>query len=787
MTDIPARLAAALADRYRLERELGQGGMATVWLAHDLRHDRPVAVKVLRSDLAAALGRDRFLREIRTVAALTHPNILPLHDSGEAADTLFYVMPLATGESLRDRLARASQLPFDEALLVTREVAGALDYAHRQGVVHRDIKPENILLSEGHAVVADFGIAAVLGAAGHDKLTSTGLAVGTPAYMSPEQALGAPVDGRCDVYSLGCLLYEMLSGAPPFTGASVQAVVARHVSDPVPSLRTVRATVPAGLERVVNKALAKAPADRFATAGEFAAALPQHVDLLAPEPAPELPAAPPIRRWPRWVAGVGGALLLLVVALGAWLGTRGDGRAAGIRFTSLAVQPFRNLTGDTAQAFLAEGATDQVVNSLVRLSALRVIDLRGANPDVVPDLLRDNAVGAVLTGSVQRVGEAVRITVHLRSATGQALPGGGTYNGVMTDLLALQDQVARSVADSIQVSMTPEERTRLGAARREVSPAAYEAYARGRVFLGKVTGPDMRQSITYFNRAIAADSGYADAWSGLANAYVELGYYGLVPPVEAFPTARAAAVRALALDSTQGSAYAMLGIIEYLHTWDFPSAERAFRRAVDLSPGDARVHLPYGTFLAVVGRQQESIAEATLAQKLDPVSLLISAAAARPYYNARRYDEAIAQSFKTLELDSSFTRALFWLGLSYEQTSRIPEAVRTLERLVTLAPIPVYLAALGHAYAVAGRRADAERMLEELQARGRTGYVSSFDIATIHAGLGNRSEALDWLERAYEGRATYLTFVNVDPRFDAYRDDPRFRELVSRMGLAGAP
>ncbi|HJS47273.1 MAG TPA: tetratricopeptide repeat protein, partial [Gemmatimonadales bacterium] len=461
--------------------------------------------------------------------------------------------------------------------------------------------------------------------------------------------------------------------------------------------------------------------------------------------------------------------------------------AGEVRFTSLAVQPFRNLTGDTAQAFLAEGATDQVVNSLVRLSALRVINLRGANPDAVPGLLRDNEIGAVLTGSVLRVGEAVRITFQLSAPDGQALSGGGTYTGSMTDLLALQDQVARSVADSIRVSMTPQERSRLGAPRREVSPAAYEAYARGRVLLGKVTGPDMRQSITYFNRAIAADSGYADAWIGLANAYVELGYYGLVPPIEAFPAARAAAVRALALDSTQGRAYAMLGTIEYLHTWDFPSAERAFQRAVNLSPGDARVHFSYGTYLTVVGRAQESIAEATLAGELDPVSLLISAAAARPYYNARRYDEAIAQSLKTLELDSSFTRAIFWLGLSYEQTARIPEAVRTLERLVTLAPIPVYQAALGHAYAVAGRRADAERVLEKLQAEGRAGYVSSFDIATIHAGLGDRSQALEWLERAYEGRATYLTFVNVDPRYDAFRGDPRFRELVRRIGLPGAP
>src|SRR5712691_8498154 len=276
VSDVPAALGAALADRYRLERELGHGGMATVYLAYDVKHERPVALKVLLPELAAAVGHERFLREIRTAASLSHPHILPLYDSGEAAGTLFYVMPLVTGESLRNRLVRESQLPIDDALQIVREVAEALAYAHERGIVHRDIKPENIMLSAGHAVVADFGIAAVLGAAGDAKLTMSGIAVGTPTYMSPEQATGLPVDGRSDVYSLGCVLYELLEGTAPFTGPSVQARVARHLADPPPSIRTVRRTVPLSLERVVMKALAKLPVDRFAAAGDFARALPRH-------------------------------------------------------------------------------------------------------------------------------------------------------------------------------------------------------------------------------------------------------------------------------------------------------------------------------------------------------------------------------------------------------------------------------------------------------------------------------------------------------------------------------
>jgi len=755
--------------------------MATVYIAYDVRHERQVALKVLLPDLAAAVGPERFKREIRTAAGLSHPNIVPLYDSGDAAGTFYYAMPLVTGESLRDRLTRELQLPVDEALQIVREVAGALAYAHGQGIVHRDIKPENILMSAGHAVVADFGIAAVLGAAGDSKLTSTGMSVGTPAYMSPEQASGAPVDGRSDIYSLGCVLYELLAGTPPFTGPNVQAVVARHMTDPVPSIRTVRRTVPVTLERVVMKALAKVPADRFATARDFAQALPFHVDVTdATERA-----VPGVRRRLVWAAGLAVVLLLAGAGVAFRSGLRDALRGNRAAITSLAVMPFRNLTGDTAQAFLAVSSTEQVVNSLVRLSALRVIKVDDVSSvEVTDSLLQANGFDAVLTGSIVRSGNTVRISVQLRSVeTGQSLPGGGSYNGVMEDILALQDEVARSVADSIRVTMTPQERSRLVAERRPVSVAAFEAYARGTVFVGRVTGPDIRRAIASFQRAIEEDSTYVDAWVGLSDAYGELGYYGLVQPVDAFPAARDAAIRALSLDSTSGAAHSVLARAQYSFFWDFSAADRSFQRALALNPGNAHTHFSYGAFLAAMGRREESIAEARRSTELDPVSLIISAAAARPYYNARDYAGAIAQSRRTLELDPDFSRALFWLGQSYEQTSRLPEAIRALERTVGQAPIPVYQATLAHAYAIAGERAKAEQILRTLLGAARSSYVSSFDIATIYAGLGDRARTMDWLERAYEGRATYLVFLGVDPRFDSFRTDPRFRELVRRIGL----
>ena len=363
MTDLRDSVRHALSSRYQIVREIGRGGMATVYLAQDLKHGRQVALKVLRPEVAGALGADRFFKEIELAARLQHPHILGLLDSGTAGDLLYYVMPYVEGESLRHRLDRETQLQVDVAVTIAEQVADALDYAHRQGVIHRDIKPENILLSDGHAVVADFGIAKALTAAGGERLTETGLALGTPYYMSPEQATAARnLDGRSDIYALGCVLYEMLAGTPPFTGSTGQAIMARHSVDPVPSLRTVRGTVPGGVEWAISKAMAKVPADRFATAADFADALAH-------------PERARLNRAPRRGL-VGAALVVGTVAVVALVSRSGVlpalfGGPTAVR--SLAVLPVENLTGDTAQIYLADGLTGQFVTDLAQLKALRVI------------------------------------------------------------------------------------------------------------------------------------------------------------------------------------------------------------------------------------------------------------------------------------------------------------------------------------------------------------------------------------------------------------------------------
>lgn len=781
MTDLESELRTTLAGRYTIERKLGQGGMATVYLARDLKHGRSVAIKVLRPELAHVLGPARFLQEIEIAARLQHPLILPVFESGagDPGDTatsrcLWYAMPYIAGESLRDRLNREGQLPIDDAVRIGGEVAQALGCAHASGVVHRDIKPENIMLSEGHAIVADFGIARAVGATGTERLTDTGLSLGTPAYMSPEQ-IGSrgELDGRADQYALGCVMYEMLSGQPPFTGVSAQSILARHAVDAVPSLRTVRGTVPRGVESAIVRSLSKVPADRFATIGDLATALDRGL-LTRP--------ARPVTRW--WLTGIAGALLVAALALGIRARLAG---AAAPTIKSLAVLPFSNLTGDTAQVYLTEGLTDQLVTSLAQVGALQVISLqRSRSEEASAKVLKDNGVQAVLGGSLQRAGNAVHITVRLTTAgSGQTLWARG-YDGEMAGILNLEAEVARSVAEEIRASTTAQERSRLNAERPAVNPAAYEAYVRGTYFLGRANSEaEYRKGIVYFRQAIDADPSYAPAYAGLSTSLSSMGYLGMAAPAETGTQAHAAANRALELDSLSGEAHIAAGYVTFYFDWDFATAEREFRRGLELSPRNATGHFLFGMLLTALGRSAEAIAELKLAQNLDPLAVGTISAASRPFYNARMYPEAIAQAHKALEMDSTYGRAHYWVGMADEQLSRPEEAIRELKLSVVQAPIPVYQAALAHAYAVSGDRVRAEEILGKLLERARSTYTSAFDIATIYAGLGDRASTLMWLEKSFQERAPYLTFIAVDPQFDSFRTDSQFRDLLRRIGFPG--
>jgi TolB-like protein/Flp pilus assembly protein TadD len=559
--------------------------------------------------------------------------------------------------------------------------------------------------------------------------------------------------------------------------------------DPVPNLRTVRPTVSAGLEAVVARALAKVPADRYPSVGEFRAALDQALHAPAVLPTLPVPAAPDAASRRRQYLIAAAALAGLVGAgagMRAWPPrARTASPPATTPIRSIAVAPFTNLTGDSSQIYLTEGVTDQLVTTLAQVSKLRVIGLKGNQAGTSGEELAKYGIEALLTGSLQRAGASVRITIQLRSTAGDQALWARSYDGQLPTILSLEDEVARSVAERVQVALPPAERTRISTSRRAVAPAAYEAYVRGTYFLGRVTETNFRRAIGYFQQAIDIEPTYAEAYNGLAACYSELGYYALESPIETFPKARAAAVKALELDSTLAEAHAALGRVEFLYTWNFTAADSEFRRALELNPKSAANYSVYGAYLAGMGRKDESIANARRALELDPLTLLFQAAAARPYFNAGRYAEAIAQSQQTLHMDSTFSRAHFWLGMSYEQVDRQPDALREFQRTVALAGhSPVYLGALGHAYAIAGRIAEARTLIAELQRRSRSSYVSPVDIATVYVGLGLPDETFAWLEKAYADRAYGLVLMNTDPRFDPVRSDPRFADLIRRVGLS---
>jgi serine/threonine-protein kinase len=776
MAAVPTGLANALQDHYRLQRELGQGGMATVYLAHDLKHDREVAVKVLRPAFAAVIGADRFLTEIRTTANLQHPHILPLFDSGvapaaegERGGSPYYVMPYVEGESLRDRLAREHQLPLGDALRIAGDVASALDYAHRHGVIHRDIKPENILLTDGGAMLADFGIAVAVTAAGGTRLTETGISVGTPHYMSPEQAAAdRTLDGRSDIYSLGCVVYEMLAAEPPYTGPSAQAILAKRVVEPVPHLSTVR-DVPPAVEQAVTRALARVPTDRFKTAGEFLEALTGSATAVSRR------GRPPVRAV---IAGV------LVASAAWWLvaGYRGGRfRPASAAVAAVAVLPFQDLTSGPDSSFLGDGLTVGLIADLAEIASLRVISRSSGaaaqgTARSLAELANQLGVQAVVKGSIRRAGDSVRVTVRLLHAPDSTLLFTDDYQGRLGELPDLQREITLAIAGSISAKLKGTERSRLDA-RREVNQRAFEAYLRGRFYLER---DELEQARTQFEQASQIAPDWAPPYVGLANYYTSLPFYTDTPPAEVLPKARAALTQALDLDETLAEAHAANGYIRAYYEWDWRSAEREFRRALELRPNYADAYFSYSRFLASRRRLDEAIAQLGRAVELDPLSLELATNRALLDYFAGRYGEADSGLRGVLKRDSTDVLAKWGLALVAEQQGRLNEAIAILE------PLSVgsrnRQSSLGHVYAVAGKVAQARSVLTALHTAAAGRYVPSYWFALVHAGLGERDQALRYLERAYEERSTVVAYLLIDPRLAPLRNHPRFLALARRLG-----
>jgi eukaryotic-like serine/threonine-protein kinase len=770
---------------YRVVRRLGRGGMGVVWLAHDPRLDRAVALKLLpahrSTDDAARLS---LTEEAKAASALDHPHIAGIYDIGDAPDgRVFIAMAFCEGESLRDRLQRG-RLSVAETLAVATPLADALAAAHAAGIVHRDVKPGNVILTpSGGVKLLDFGVA-VLPAT---RAAASPMA-GTPPYMSPEQCRGEEVDGRADIWSLGVVLYEMLSGRRPFGGADEAALLRAIQSESPPELRRLRPEIGAPLARIVERCLARSPAARFASASELGDALRAVSGTRTARRSRQLRSATLALAL---TVGLAAGVWLLVGG-GAFPASSSNGATAAFAPgaptagpTRLAVLPFANLGADPQDEYFAEGLTDEMISRLAGLRQLRVIArtsvLRYRGTDrSIPAIAAELGVSRVLEGGIRRVGDRVRITVQLVDASTQEAIWSDVYDADLGDVLGVQRDIAERVAASLQLSLEPGDRQTL-AGTGSVDPDAYILYLRGRHFLNRRTEQPLHQAVASFQDAIRRDTSFAAAHAGLAQAYMHLGNYGFAPAEHVFPQARRAAERALSLPAAPAEAHAVLALL-YVAERDFASAEQAFLRALDLRPNDAMARHLYGFFLGIRDRTAEALREVRFAHELDPLALPITSSLARLLIYAGETAEAFEHLDAAIRLEPAYPWTWFGLALAHTQRNELDEAIRTAARALELAPgQPRLRATLAALRARAGDDTTARQLLGEMEA-ATDPDASAFELALIHATLNDPDRAFARLSRARWSSETLFS-LRTDPLLATLRSDRRYALLLQALEI----
>jgi serine/threonine protein kinase/tetratricopeptide (TPR) repeat protein len=789
----------SFSERYTIQRELGHGGMATVYLARDARYQRDVAIKVLSPEISHGVGSDRFQREIAVAAKLTHPHIVPLLDSGEHDGALWFAMPVLDGHSLRDRLDREHSLPISEAMRIAGEVAGALTYAHEHGVIHRDIKPENILFSGGSAIVTDFGLAkSTEPVAGGESLTRTGIAVGTALYMSPEQSTGEALDLRTDIYSLGSVLYEMLTGEPPYVGKSLQAVIAKRLSDPVPSARRLRTTVSPALDAIVECALAKNPADRFPSAAAFAEALSRVLSTdssaagLAASgattaasfsgPGQAAAAARPRRRR-RLMA----AVIVFAAAVATTQFARSyrasSGGASPPR--SIAVLPFTDESSDKDQEYFSAGMTDELMGALAAIKQLRVaarassyaVKTQGSD---IKQMGRALGVDAVLEGTVRKAGDHVRVAVDLVSVANGSIIWNETYDKNVSDVFVMQEQIAEAIVAAVKLQLTAQHAI---VPRSTGDVAAYEMYLRGRHAVDMRTPRALDEATNWFRKAVDRDPLYARAWSGLADDYLLQALNLYAVPKDAFAKGEAAARRALALDSTLAEAHTSLATVLFLNHRDFAGAAGEYDRAIALDPAYPSAHYFYA--LMLIGTDSaRAESEARRAQGLDPLSPPMAQAVGIVRVGLAHYAAAIPPLRTAVALDPDYYFPHAWLAIALAHTGAAEEAVVEAKRAVQLNPSStLVLDYLAEVYAEVGNRDSALAVARRIDSVSKTRPVSGVYTARVYDRLHDAASAFGWLDYAQangEGQLAQLLYFDSFPYIS---QDSRFKQLVRRLGL----
>jgi serine/threonine protein kinase/Tfp pilus assembly protein PilF len=739
-----------IISHYKITEELGRGGMGVVYKAHDTRLDRDVALKFLPHYLKSdQTEKERFYHEARAAAALTHQNIAVIYEVAEHDGQIFIAMEFVEGKTLK-QLLQSKTPPVGQVLDIGIQVCDGLAAAHEKGIVHRDIKSENIMLTpKGQVKIMDFGLAKVKGAT---KLTKTGSTLGTAAYMSPEQVRGEEVDRRSDIFSFGVVLYELLTGKLPFRGdhpAALAYSIANEAPQPITRLNE---KVISEIEHILAKALEKNKEDRY-----------QHMDDLLCD----------LRRERK---------KLEYARAGYTSATSGTNR-------SIAVLPFRNMSDSKEDEYFSDGLTEDVIAQLSKIHGIEKVIARTSvmrykqSDKRIRDIAKELDVATVLEGSVRRAGNQVRIVAQLIDAASEGHLWADTYDKEMTEIFAIQSEVAQRIASALNMRLSAGDKEKIDKKQTEHTEA-YQLYLKGRYHWNKRMVDDIKKAVNDFNQAIEKDPSYALAYAGLAQTYVLFPQFFALPTKEYYPKAKAAAKRALELDENLAEAYSALGLVNYLYAWDWPGAEREFKKAIALNPNYPTAHHWYCLMLNSAGRMEEAMNEIRRAQELDPLSPILTTNVGWVLFFKGRYDEAIEECEKALALDENFVLAHFALGNVYCQKGMLAEAIAEYQKTRMLAgSSPLGLGWLGYTYARSGMTNEAYKMLDELLSFSKQGYVVSYGVALIYNGLTEEDMALDWLEKAFEERDRFVVDVNIEPALDNLRSKSRFKALLLRMRL----
>lgn len=823
----------ATLSHYRIVSKIGAGGMGVVYLAEDLKLGRRTALKVLSHELTENPEHlQRFDREARAASALNHPNILTVYEIGEADGAHFIVTEFIDGESLRTLIKRGP-LELPDVLDIGIQIASALAAAHEAGIVHRDIKPANIMVRKDRLVkVLDFGIAKLLKRddpeLSQEEITrvllktTPGVVIGTTTYMSPEQTRGQDVDERSDIWSLGVVLYQMVTGKAPFAGDTRSDVIASILKTEPPPLVHEKEVVPHELERIISKALRKNREERYQHIKDLLVDLKDCKQELAfSSRLSSSTGSGHTGREASWQTARSAAIetrdvsdqqttssseyivneikrhklaaiTTLIVLFGlATLGVFAYLRFAGSDQTgidSLAVLPFANDTGDPEMEYLSDGLSESLINNLSQLPRLKVIARSSAfrykgKDSSAEEVAHALGVKGILTGRVLQHGENLQISVELMDARDKTQVWGAQYNRSGRDLMAVQQEIAQEISRNLRLKLSSAERSRVGNLHTS-SAEAYELYLKGRFYWNKRTGESLKKSVDYFNQAIEKDPTYALAYVGLADAYIVIPFFSVETAQDSYPKAKAAAQKALEIDETLAEAHTAMAAVLIDYDWNLPESNREFERAIELNPNYANAHHWYAREnLIIMGQFDKALEEMRQAQELDPLSLIINANFGKTYFNARRYDEAIQQLRKTVDIDQSFFVAHHYLGSAYAMKGDFSAALSEYQKAQQLNDDPHVVALLGRLYAVTGKRDEALKTLAQLKSLATQRYVADYSVALVYAGLGEKDQAFTLLEKSYRDHTVDMLTLYYDPLIDSLRSDPRFADLERRVGL----